>query len=148
MGKSNKTLVICSESPLCGYFKPSPMTMASLPNVHLIALLVLLAAASLSLAYTLTSRAWVLAYWNLACFLAGVSHHHLPSFSLLTGLLASYICSALYLLHTETNSRWLENIFTASTIFLLSLSLWLLFATRDSEQVEAFDYSAQECRIL
>ena len=32
----------------------------------------------------------------------------IPSFSLLTGLLASYICSALYLLHTETNSRSLS----------------------------------------
>ena len=96
--------------------------------------------------------------------LINVSKWKIPSFSLLTGLLASYICSALYLFHSETNSRslslfpktylaivnltrWLENIFTASTIFLLSLSLWLLFATRDSEQVEAFDYSAQECRI-
>ena len=104
---------------------------------------------------------------KILVLLINVSKWKIPSFSLLTGLLASYICSALYLLHTETNSRslslfpknedlscavvnlirWLENIFTASTIFLLSLCLWLLFATRDSEQVEAFDYSAQECRI-
>ena len=28
------------------------------------------------------------------------------SLSLITGLLASYICCALYLLHTETSSRW------------------------------------------
>ena len=66
-------------------------------------------------------RAWVFAFWNLACFLAGVSHQHLPrwagflhnitcklivSLSLITGLLASYLCCALYLLHTETSSRW------------------------------------------
>ena len=57
------------------------------------------------------------------------------------------ICFAKTYLAVVNLIRWLENIFTASTIFLLSLSLWLLFATRDSEQVEAFDYSAQECRI-
>ena len=42
--------------------------------------------------------------------------------------------------------RVLESVFTVSTFLLLSLALWLLWATKDPHEVEAFDYSAQECR--
>jgi len=121
-------------------------SMVELPSPRFIVIISLLGLASFSLACTLTSRAWVLAFWNLACFLAGVSHQHLPSFSLITGLLTSYICCALYLLHTETSSRVLESVFTVSTFLLLSLALWLLWATKDANEIEAFNYSAQECR--
>ena len=42
--------------------------------------------------------------------------------------------------------RVLESVFTVSTFLLLSLALWLLWAIKDPNEIEAFDYSAQECR--
>ena len=56
---------------------------------------------------------------KILVLLINVSKWKIPSFSLLTGLLASYICSALYLLHTETNSRSL------SVLQRLILSTWI-----------------------
>ena len=46
----------------------------------------------------------------------------------------------------DTLIRVLENAFTVSTFLLLFFALWLLWATKDPHEVEAFDYSSQECR--
>ena len=49
---------------------------------------------SLSWIWSVNYRAWVLAFWNLACFLAGVSHQHLPRWAAasITPSLSSWSC--------------------------------------------------------